>query len=45
MHILSSFLFALSANIDSFIVGMSYGIKKSNIDLLKSTVISLITLT
>ena len=45
MHIISSLLFAISANIDSFIVGMSYGIKKSNIDLLKSTVISLVTLT
>ena len=45
MHLISSLLFAISANIDSFIVGMSYGIKKSNIDLLKSTVISLVTLT
>lgn len=45
MHLISSLLFALSANIDSFIVGMSYGIKKSDIDLLKSTVISLVTLT
>lgn len=45
MHLISSLLFAISANIDSFIVGMSYGIKKSNIDLLKSTIISLVTLT
>ena len=45
MHLISSLLVAISANIDSFIVGMSYGIKKSNIDLLKSTVISLVTLT
>ena len=45
MHLISSLLFAISAHIDSFIVGMSYGIKKSNIDLLKSTVISLVTLT
>ena len=45
MHLISSLLFAIYANIDSFIVGMSYGIKKSNIDLLKSTVISLVTLT
>lgn len=44
MHLISSLLFALSANIDSFIVGMSYGIKKSNIDLLKSTIISFVTL-
>lgn len=45
MHLISSLLFAISANIDSFIVGLSYGIKKSNISLLKSTVISLVTLT
>lgn len=44
MPFISSLLFALSANIDSFIVGMSYGIKKSNINLVKSTVISLVTL-
>lgn len=44
MHLISSLLFAISANIDSFIVGMSYGIKKSNINLLKSTIISLVTL-
>jgi putative sporulation protein YtaF len=45
MHLISSFLFAISANIDSFIVGMSYGVKKSNIDLLKCFLISLVTLT
>lgn len=45
MHLISSFLFAVSANIDSFIVGMTYGIKKSDITLLKSTIISLVTLT
>ncbi len=44
MHLISSLLFALSANIDSFIVGMSYGIKKSDISLLKSIIISLVTL-
>lgn len=44
MVLISSLLFALSANIDSFIVGMSYGIKKSNISLIRSTVISLVTL-
>lgn len=44
MHLISSLLFALSANIDSFIVGMSYGIKKSDISLFKSTLISLVTL-
>ena len=45
MHLISSLLFAISANIDSFIVGMSYGLKKSNSDLLQRTVISLVTLT
>ncbi|CUX28687.1 manganese efflux pump [Clostridium sp. C105KSO13] len=44
MHLISSLLFAISANIDSFIVGLSYGIKKANISLLKSTIISLVTL-
>ncbi|PWJ47032.1 manganese efflux pump [Faecalicatena contorta] len=44
MHLISSLLFAISANIDSFIVGISYGIKKSNISLLKSSMISLVTL-
>lgn len=44
MVLISSFLFAISANIDSFIVGMSYGMKKSNIDLARSTIISLVTL-
>lgn len=45
MHLFSTLLFAVSANIDSFIVGMTYGIKKSDISLLKSTIISLVTLT
>lgn len=43
MPILSAFLFALSANIDSFIVGMSYGIRKSHLPILTGAVISLIT--
>jgi putative sporulation protein YtaF len=45
MHLLSSFIFAVSANIDGLIVGMSYGIKKTRITLLKSTLISLVTAT
>lgn len=44
MHLISSLLFALSANIDTFIVGMSCGIKKDHISLLRNVVISLITL-
>ncbi|MGC4019169.1 MAG: manganese efflux pump [Muricomes sp.] len=44
MHLIPALLFALSANIDSFIIGISYGIKKSNISLLKSVLISLVTL-
>ncbi len=28
MHILSSLLFSISANIDNFAVGIAYGIKK-----------------
>lgn len=43
MPILSALLFALSANIDSFIVGMSYGIRKSRLSFLTGAVISLIT--
>lgn len=44
MHLISSLLFALSANIDTFIVGMSCGIKRDHISLLRNVVISLITL-
>lgn len=44
MHIISSILFAFSANIDAFIVGMSCGIKKDHISLPGNIVISLITL-
>lgn len=44
MHFISSLLFGISANIDSFIVGASYGIKKSHISLAKSILISLITM-
>ncbi|MCB7305423.1 manganese efflux pump [Bariatricus massiliensis] len=44
MHLISSLLFALSANMDTFIVGMSCGIKKDHISLFRNMVISLITL-
>lgn len=45
MHLISSLLFAFSANIDAFIVGMSCGIKKDHISFIGNIVISLITLT
>lgn len=43
MHLVSSVLFALSANIDTLIVGISYGIKKERIPFAENIVISLIT--
>lgn len=45
MHLLPSFLFALSANIDSFTVGISYGIKKMKISPLSTILIALIATT
>lgn len=44
MYLIPVFLFAFSANIDSFIIGISYGIKKTFINLKKNILISLITL-
>ncbi|HZK34022.1 MAG TPA: manganese efflux pump [Bacillota bacterium] len=43
MNILASLLFALSANMDNFVVGLSYGIKNLKIGLASNLVISLIT--
>ncbi|MEA4987676.1 MAG: manganese efflux pump [Anaerovorax sp.] len=43
MHFLSIFLFALSSDIDSFIVGMAYGIKKTQISGKDTLLISFIT--
>lgn len=43
MYLVSSVLFALSANIDTLIVGISYGIKKERVPFAESIVISLIT--
>ncbi|ERI92820.1 putative sporulation protein YtaF [Clostridiales bacterium oral taxon 876 str. F0540] len=40
MHILSSFLFALSANIDNLAVGIAYGIKNLKINILKSAIVA-----
>lgn len=44
MHLISSVLFAFSANIDTFVVGMSYGIQKTHISFLQKVLISMITL-
>lgn len=43
MHFLSPALFVISANIDSFAVGVAYGIKKIKIGVLSSILISLIS--
>lgn len=45
MNILSSLLFAISANADNFVVALSYGINKIRIGLSSNLLISLITLT
>ncbi|MBE6033585.1 MAG: sporulation membrane protein YtaF [Clostridiales bacterium] len=42
MHFLSVFLFALAANIDNFIVGTAYGIKKVHLNLFHICAISMI---
>lgn len=43
MHLISALLFSISANIDAFVVGLSYGIKKQRIPWLTNLLISLIT--
>lgn len=43
MHLLSSLLFALSANIDNFTVGIAYGIKKIKIPFFSNLLIAFIT--
>ncbi|MBZ4666479.1 sporulation membrane protein YtaF [Mahella sp.] len=43
MHLLSSLLFAFSVTIDSFVVGVAYGIKKIRISLLSNFLIALIS--
>lgn len=43
MHLLSALLFAFSANIDNFTVGIAYGIKKIRIQALSNLLIALIT--
>ena len=44
MYLIPVFLFSFSANIDSFIIGISYGIKKTSISFQKNIFISIITL-
>lgn len=43
MYFFSTLLFALSANIDSFIIGLSCGIRKTKITYMQGILISLIT--
>ena len=43
MYLFSALLFALSANIDSFIIGLSCGIQKTKISVVQVILISLIT--
>ncbi len=43
MFAVSAILFSISANIDTFVLGLSYGIKKQHISLFTNFIISLIT--
>lgn len=43
MHVLSSLLFAFSVSIDSFVIGVAYGIKKIKITLLNNFLIAVIS--
>ena len=43
MHLISSILFGISANMDNFVIGISYGIKKTRISFLSNLIIGLIT--
>ncbi|RGY97949.1 manganese efflux pump [Clostridium sp. AM58-1XD] len=45
MHFLSSFIFALSSNMDCFVIGLSYGIRKISIGWLFNLIIGFISLT
>lgn len=44
MSIFSAFLFGLSANIDAFVLGLSYGLKRQRFLLGRNLLISLVTL-
>jgi putative sporulation protein YtaF len=43
MHILSAFFLAISSSSDSFIVGLSYGVKKVRINLLNNILVAAIS--
>ena len=43
MPVVSSLIFAFSVNIDAFLVGMSYGIRKIHVTFLQNLLISLIS--
>lgn len=43
MQLISALLFGISANMDAFVVGFSYGIKQQRIPFLTNMIISLIT--
>jgi putative sporulation protein YtaF len=45
VHLIFALLFAFSANIDNFTVGIAYGIKKIRIGLLSNLLIALVTAT
>lgn len=44
MSIISAFLFGLSANIDAFVLGLSYGLKKQRFPLSLNLCVSIVTL-
>lgn len=43
LHLFSTFLFCISANLDNIVIGIAYGIKKIKIQLLPNLCIALIT--
>ncbi|ORX22526.1 sporulation membrane protein YtaF, partial [Thermoanaerobacterium sp. PSU-2] len=43
MHVISSLLFSISANIDNFTVAIAYGIKKIRIGILSNLLIALVS--
>lgn len=45
MQLFSSMLFAVSASLDAFIVGITYGIRRIHISFAQNLIVSLITLT
>jgi putative Mn2+ efflux pump MntP len=43
MHLLSSFIFAASSNMDNWVIGLSYGLRQIRIPLISCILISLLT--